>query len=114
MIKISKEVLSEILEKSIKRFSVCDNYLYYTRDIEVQEDEDLIWVDCEFKINIYELIHKGKEWAFNKGYIIDERGYWLFILTSDGITDLYNDYGKPFAPVRVFEVCEWLYKEINK
>ena len=44
-------------------------------------------------INIYELAYKCKEWAFNKGYIIDEKGYWLFILTSDGITDLYNDYG---------------------
>ncbi len=40
--------------------------------------------------------------------------YGIFILTSDGITDLYNDYGKPFDPVRVFEACEWILKEINK
>ena len=56
-LKISKELLSEVLElKRIDEIYIEDNILYF----------------CELNkgINIYELAHKCKEWAMNKGYQI--------------------------------------------
>jgi hypothetical protein len=56
---ISKELLSEILGRDVK---------------EVGRNQNNIWYKFHpggNEMNIYEVVHKCKEWAFNKGYIID-------------------------------------------
>lgn len=92
----SKELLSEVLGVNICYFVIRQNEVIYTYD------------DCDDTIDIYELAHKCKEWALSKGYIVDERGVNIFLLTSDGIDVVWQSYGKPFCPYRVFEPCEWI------
>ena len=56
-IEINEDLLSEVLElKRINKIYIEDNILYF----------------CELNkgINIYELAHKCKEWAMNKGFQI--------------------------------------------
>ena len=63
-LKISKELLSEVLETKVKEFAIEKNELRYIKASDSNEIPDLIF------INIYELAHKCKEWAMNKGYQI--------------------------------------------
>lgn len=57
---ISKELLGEVLKADIRKInnSILDGNLYYYKT----------FVKCKSKINIYELAHKCKEWAFRQGY----------------------------------------------
>lgn len=57
---ISKELLSEVLNLNITYIEHCNNSIIYKISVYAREEE----------VNIYELAHKCKEWALNKGYQI--------------------------------------------
>lgn len=93
---ISKKLLIEVLKcKDNVEFYQDDNYIVIGYDGENYYD-----------INIYELQHKCKEWAFDsKGWMIYERKtvvgtYDYTALSKDGkVTPNYND---------VFALCQWI------
>ena len=73
----------------------------------IQENEVI------FKINIYELAHKCKEWAFSKGYEVNCQrtlGYenWVVEVVSE---EEYVEFIKddvPTEPEAIFAACEWV------
>ena len=114
---ISKELLSEVLGVKItkvcdeKEFGHRDNIMQWKYDntLKLSDGNMVVARDNGHKsMNIYELAHKCKKWALTKGYIVDERGVNIFVLTSDGIDVVWSSYGEPFCPHRVFEPCEWI------
>ena len=64
-------------------------------------------------INIYELMHLMKLWAFDKGFEIVERYCDTSILNGElEEVHLVEMYGEDtFSPSRVFHCCEWILKE---
>ena len=80
---------------------------------------------CELNkgINIYELAHKCKEWAYSQGYIISSgltpvlgvnKDGWAEVFSSstplDGKLHTFKQLSEPEA---VFKACEWILKEQN-
>ena len=71
--KISKELLSEVLG-----YKVVNNVLL------LLEDEVMVKLNFEYfqtkyendEINVYELQHLCKEWAFSEGYQLEISRYW--------------------------------------
>lgn len=110
-LKISRKLIAEVLMiNSIFKIHIKDNNLI---------------VRCRYKcagqitngtkiINLDTFVRLCKELVLGKGYLIDERGVNLYILTDDGISDMYKSYGKPFCPFRVFEACEWILSQKDK
>lgn len=75
-------------------------------------------------INIYELAHKCKEWAFSKGYIISSgltpvlgvnKDGWAEVFSSstplDGKLHTFKQLSESEA---VFKACEWILKEAKQ
>lgn len=60
-IEITKELLGEVLGVDIRKinYSILDGNLYYYKT----------FIKCKSKINIHELEHKFKEWAFDNFYL---------------------------------------------
>ena len=118
---INKELLSIMLGKDITNISepvVAENNIAYTCT------DNSGW-DI---INIYELAHKCKEWAYKKGYLLKadlsvceiypiENGFVLRLLyyipiideDSEGNTD-YPDT----EPEAIFKACEYIYANLLK
>ena len=111
---ISKELLSEVLDlKRVDDIYIEDNILYF----------------CKLNkgINIYELVHKCKEWAYTKYKIILTSK--LFDYQIKNIFDCYLETGEKsrenirnFAhpdfisntePEAIFKACQWILENKN-
>ena len=117
-IEINEDLLSEVLElKRIDKIYIEDNILYF----------------CELNkgINIYELAHKCKEWAMNKGFQIisglsdepayrssDEKAYAKINYYSEdeiGNREYKDMYFMANTEVEaVIKASEYILKEINE
>lgn len=92
---ISKELLGEVLGESIKSFQLdIGKYIaYQTNDVGGYNDT----------INIYELAHKCKEWAYDNGWYIQERkcvsGIYEYMAQSKGLVVTPSFYD-------VFDLCQ--------
>ncbi len=109
---ISKELLSVVLEKH-PRIEITD--------IEVKKNS-LCWIDAEIpksvydetrSINIYELAHKCKEWANDKGYTLESTEKWCNYYRGNinevNIDDGYIDYTiADTEPEAIFKACQWI------
>ena len=112
---ISKELLRDCQDYKINiaRISTVDynNHLLYEFENGDQE-----------RINIHELDHKCKKWAFNKGYYIDLN------LSKECVTvELYDSsdvkcnrifpmqFNREFntEPEAIFKACEWILDNAN-
>ena len=121
---ITKYILKEVLfykEKykdqiEITRLVSNKNYIEYTSEV-TGNPYNYITHD---KINVYELAHKCKEWALNKGYYLRaEQGFnykdnlqWTAFLNTnmdDGAD--YVDYWNNTEPEAIFKACEWILKQ---
>lgn len=69
-----------------------------------------------YSINMYELVHLMKLWAFDKGFEIVERYCDTSILNMESEeVHLVEMYGEDiFSPSRVFKCCEWILSEQSK
>ena len=101
---ISKELLSEILKKDTPYINIKNNYIYY-------EEFGSMTGTLIKNINIYELAHKCKEWAWYQ----DREHTTTTIKTSKTLLGVYrawiNDDDEWFAdtePESIFKACEWL------
>ena len=124
---ISKELLSEVLHggriiiKYLENMENCLEYISYCSINEMngtKYNENLpdnyyvVKADRWQEINIYELAHKCKEWAFNKGGIDITSGKRLGLdgwecLVFIGVIpcDCYEAETEPEA---IFKACEWI------
>ena len=119
---ISKELLSVVLNKPLRNFNnyIKRNDLVYDR---------VFHEGCEDGhkkiINIYELAHKCKEWAFEQGYelysvknysvrtsdAVSRIGMWLSIVMSNSKSSLEMKSKNIFAdtePEAIFKACQWI------
>lgn len=110
---ISKKLLSEVFNKEVLNIISSPN-----EDITIGQNEVIIVFNgYRQKWNIYELAHKGKEWAFNRGWeissgVIKKSGYMCFIQEAPS-SKLYDFYGNNEVEA-IFKACEWIRKWLLK
>ena len=106
---ISEELLSEVLSLPISQEPIIENMKSNSIEYYVDEYNN----DYPKYINIYELMHKCKEWASS----LDSNEYWLqsWIEQSPTLAVCEVDYqsdNKGFTantePDVVFKACEWI------
>jgi len=117
---ISKELLSEVLGHKDTVDSVKYSTSYANMELGIlykKEYESYNLVDC---INIYELAHKCKEWAWHQGFSIRSS---VFTEGSSikGKVDLLENYTRSFEPVygdtepeAIFKACQWVLDNKDK
>ena len=114
MILPSKELLSAVLDSSIRSYELSPNgnVLYALKD-------DVSVSDGMF-INIYELMHMMKEYAFSKGYVIysgrrrnDTHKSIMFKVSDYGNCNKGNHAYSDTEFEAVVKSCKWLLKEQN-
>jgi hypothetical protein len=103
---ISKELLSEVLGTSARDVRLSNNTLIC-----------LVGNGSEYRVNIYELQNKCKEWALLNDYSCMSRprlfGGWLSELMGDyGVEDTQFDADS--EPETVFKACQWILKYKDK
>jgi len=113
---ISKELLDTVLRTNVQQddYYLKNNFLSYSY---CRSDNE--WISKE--INIYELVHKCKEWAKYKGYYIHSSvgdaswGHFEFTPTAkiqssrDGFLNIDSFMGET-EPEAIFKACEWILK----
>lgn len=101
---ISKELLSEVLNEDIEHIydksDMGENYICYTPKI-----------GCNVDINIYELAHKCKVWAINKGYLLVEYHILIQVFdkkTKELLTSKTDNTTILYEQKRIFKACQWI------
>lgn len=124
---ISKELLSEVLFNGrvrIKSIGINDNTLDYSMNCSLNEKdgtdynkhiEDNYYVvkrDIYEDINIYELAHKCKVWAYEQRYLVESSVMGVAIISRDtGIRDnllLQRDRKVMYDPLLDIKACQWI------
>lgn len=104
--KMSKELLSEVLHCDVCKIHIKDNILEYDCDF-----DDAIMIR---NINIYELAHKCKEWANSKGFDVlsscnSDGKVWVQLHEYDtkliGSTEYFHSFSEIEA---IFKACQWM------
>lgn len=121
---ISKELLREVLNKKV--VEICNTYDTLINDNFIDTERELAF---KYKsnnasilndtINIYELAHKCKEWALNKGYTLLTKNKECLIYSVEEVYDVVeclNQYEEYFEAdteyEAIFKACEWIKKEL--
>lgn len=117
MIKISKELLSEVLKEdvlSVKPY--IDNDPFYKNIIMWEYRKNTYDT-----INIYELAHKCKEWALSKDYKLVSLNKECFLYDTQYLYDVseqlnqWSEWFEADSEVEaIFKACEWVLKEIKR
>ena len=106
---ISKELLSEVLGKKV----------VFVELEETNTINAMFGIDGKL-INIYELSHKCKEWAFDKGYAllsgIDNKTFEVPKTVCTANYKLYNSWSYKcfYADTEtetIFKACEWIMEQ---
>ena len=114
---ISKELLSEVIKEDLHRISRIDqvaNCIHY----KIYND---FFEDTYYAVNIYELAHKCKKWAEDKGYILLSKNKECLIYLIDEVYDVVeclNQYEEYFEAdtehKATFKACEWVLNQKEK
>ena len=97
-LKISKELLSEVLNLNITYIERCNNSIVYKVSVYDKEEE----------VNIYEFAFKCKEWALKQGYFIYSTNELSFIKTFSLETIETFSNGKDTEIECILKACEWI------
>ena len=122
---ISKELLSEILDKKvvvddISNIELKENTITFIEDYWDEDEGSGFYRN--HTINIYELAHKCKEWALSKGYILMSKprtssSFATCVFCKNGKCDyeddLWNDFRAGTEPEAIFKACEWILNQKN-
>lgn len=107
---ISKELFSEVLGKvyMLKHIPSEPSLIrWYANDFDVKHE---IYVS----VNIYELAHKCKEWAFNNRYsiLVDILGINNYQISMENLTNgkpvYVKDSYNTIEPEAIFKACQWI------
>ena len=123
---ISNELLSEVISKRLKRHN--PSFKNITESAYDKHFNALIinytdnnGITLGYMINIYELAHKCKEWAWDKGYSFEIIPFCVSIFNLETQKeeafryDLQDMKGKvPFLNKYIFKACEHIRKELLK
>ena len=105
-LKISKELLSEVLKLEVVKHSLY-NELHKSFNITYMQSEDSLkssWMP----INIYEFAFMCKEWALKQGYFIYSTNELSFIKTFSLETIETFSNGKDTEIECILKACEWI------
>lgn len=130
---ISKELLSEVLGYKVVAYShnglsngkIGEKFTLHINPKQ-RADKPSSCVVPQESINIYELAHKCKEWAFDKGYIIEvgvhptikkdrmDR-YYFYKITTDRGKQLVPKFVEVIKTEEeaIFKACELILKEVS-
>ncbi len=125
---ISKELLSEVFTDGQQDFEVIGIYPEDERLLEyvwIQELPDYSgdgFKRVPMKINIHELAHKCKEWAYEQDYIVCSEklriGGWGACVFAPDNNTCYPTISAPFnadtEPEAIFNACEWVLENMTK
>lgn len=106
---ISKELLNEVLEEEVLsvRPYISDDPFY----------KNVIMWECRKNtydtINIYELAHKCKEWAFSLGcelssFKANYSGYWFSTIKFVDVMARPISFNSNKEPEAIFKACQWI------
>ena len=114
---ISRELLSEVLKEDLHRIgridqvANCIHYKIYNDFLE----------DTYYAVNIYELAHKCKEWAGDKGYILLSKDKECLIYSIDEVYDVVeclNQYEEYFEadtePEAIFKATSYIMEQLKQ
>lgn len=108
---ISKELLSEVLD--LKVFASISNDTNELKCLFVDLDKSK-----ELRINIYELAHKCKEWAYENDYYV----YSIFTFAGEGFCYLTHEnniskrlitFEANTEPEAIFKACQWILENLK-
>ena len=96
---ISKELLNEVLGYEASYIQTVGTKLCFSCHIKGGSN-----------INIYELAHKCKEWAFNNGYYLNiyNDAIDVVLKKSCKIVENITDGSFRYSPMLVFKACQWI------
>ena len=122
---VSKELLAEILDLELVEnvqinWQNINEIVYTTKPAgeTISEMVEEVYSNSRWRcVNIYELAHKCKEWAFNKGYtlvVFKTLGYTTYAVEIHDESD-YIELIDSFTtePDAIFKACEWILKRIK-
>ena len=119
-LKISKELISEVLNYEVDAFlGINKNEIDYT----CCRDENEGYIDIS--INLYEFAFKCKEWAYIKGFIVEigvhpiikqnrnDRDYFYAIKTLNGelLKKSNVDEVMKSEPTAIIKACNWILEQ---
>ena len=111
---ISKELLSAVLKTKIDNCEINRIWCIYNY---VEDEENDKWGYSS--INIYELAHKVKEWAFRQGYYtssgisFDINLWWANATPKIGGATRLETFEADNEPEAIFQAGEWILKNIT-
>jgi len=130
---ISKKLLSEVLNTNVVNIVTDTKKMRYNLDGSVSDNDKIImYLDTKWhKINIYELAHICKEWAFDNKYVIGSipkitESTWkkcavnlthFYLACKDRA--IYKEQGdggwftEPTEVESIFKACEWILNNRN-
>ncbi len=107
---ISKELLSEVLDKQILEVKSGFNDTIGTERNYLYKIKGKGWA----YINKYELAHKCKEWAISKEYRLENQTFILHTMIVIHIKGMTNDSDiqvtnlEATEPEAIFKACDWI------
>lgn len=103
---ISKELLSEVLGYKISKAYIEDTQSVKYLNVFLDGDDTGIYDS----INIHELAHKCKEWAYKQGFLLnsDSLGYCLHGCYEEDIIKVDQEWKSDTEPEAIFKACEWI------
>ena len=106
-LKISKELLSEVLKKEIENRDI--SYVEIYKNVVIYK---VSIYDREEEINIYELAHKCKEWARDKYNITISSALYSNYAKSWNV-DKDKSYTAKTEVEVIIKACEWILENIK-
>ena len=121
---ISKELLNKVLNIEIVSYQMKQKNILAYEYNKVSKNQWSGKTFCNRSINIYELAHKCKEWAYYKhGYIIFSKTrissslascYFDTMAKHDYEDDYCDDFRAETEYEAIFKACSWILEQIKK
>ena len=118
---ISNKLLSEVM--GYKCHIMDTKHIHFLHNNRVN---DIVYEqggDLQYNINIHELAHKCKEWAYIQGYVLFSKirlnssyasCYFDIMGIHDYEDDFHNDFRAETEPDAIFKACEWILDRNSK
>ena len=105
---ITKELLSNVYDENVTSID------YITNNIVTFTSFDNMWSGDHRKyvVNIHEIAHECKKWAYSNGYEILQLAGTVKVYRNN-YEIYYKQSTEPYSAIDVFSACEFVQKEIK-